>query len=110
MEDVKELYAQDGWKINTLDSNFNKDICDHVCNTIGSVTSTEGRYKAWWMPSSDDKFKVSSALELCRSREEYIEDISKIWEKGFPFKDYHSKLISFNRLWMNGGKLMKVGN
>ncbi|KAH0682576.1 hypothetical protein KY290_021148 [Solanum tuberosum] len=95
MEDVKELYAQDGWKINTVDSNFNKDICNHVCNTIGSVTSTERRYKAWWMPSNDGKFKVSSALEICRSREEYIEDISKILEKGLPFK------VSFFvwRLW-----------
>lgn len=47
------------------------------------------------MPSSDGKFKVSSAWELCRSRGEYIEDISKIWEKGLPFK------VSFFmwRLW-----------
>ncbi|KAG5610599.1 hypothetical protein H5410_021880 [Solanum commersonii] len=25
MEDVKELYAEDGWKINALESNFNED-------------------------------------------------------------------------------------
>ncbi|KAK4708701.1 hypothetical protein R3W88_029626 [Solanum pinnatisectum] len=86
LEDVKELYAEDGWKINALESNFNEDICNHICNTLGSFTSTEGRDKAWWMPSSDGKFKVSSAWELCKSREEYIEDISKIWEKGLPFK------------------------
>ncbi|KAK4721291.1 hypothetical protein R3W88_011524 [Solanum pinnatisectum] len=74
MEDVKELYVEDGWKINVLESNFNEDICNHICNILGSVTSTEGRDKACWMPSSNG------------NREEYIEDISKIWEKGLPFK------------------------
>ncbi|KAH0666513.1 hypothetical protein KY285_027719 [Solanum tuberosum] len=70
LEDVKELYAEDGWKINALESNFNEDICNHICNALGSFTSTEGRDKAWWMPSSDGKFKVISAWELCRSRGE----------------------------------------
>ncbi|KAG5610452.1 hypothetical protein H5410_021733 [Solanum commersonii] len=60
-------------------------LINHICNILGSVTSTEGRDKAWWMPGSDGKFKVSSTWELCRTREEYIDDISKIWEKGLSF-------------------------
>ncbi|WMV35425.1 hypothetical protein MTR67_028810 [Solanum verrucosum] len=47
LEDVKELYAENGWKINALESNFNEDICNHTCNTLGSFTSTERRDRAW---------------------------------------------------------------
>ncbi|KAG5610592.1 hypothetical protein H5410_021873 [Solanum commersonii] len=52
--DVKELYVEDGWKINALERYFNEDICNQICNTLGSVTSTEGKNKAWWMRSSYD--------------------------------------------------------
>ncbi|KAG5610554.1 hypothetical protein H5410_021835 [Solanum commersonii] len=84
MENIKELYAEDGWKINALESNFNEDICNHICNTLGIVNSTEGRIKH----GGCLVVMVNSKLAHSENYEEVeksIEDISKIWEKGLSF-------------------------
>lgn len=63
LESAQELFNEDGWKTNVLITNFNNDICNHIFQFLRNITITKGRDKAWWMPLSDGKFKVSSAWE-----------------------------------------------
>ncbi|XP_049414633.1 uncharacterized protein LOC125877356 [Solanum stenotomum] len=95
LEEVQQLMLVEGWNNNLLHENLSEEVSNHITSNLGRIQRSDESDKAWWMPTGTGKFSVGSAWELMRRKNDRVDKIMYIWEKGLPFK------ISFLlwRLW-----------
>lgn len=95
LEEVQQLMLVEGWNNILLHENLSEEVSNHITSNLGRIQRSDERDKPWWMPTSTGKFSVGSAWELMRRKNDEVDKIMYIWEKGLPFK------ISFLiwRLW-----------
>lgn len=86
MRDIDEFLIKDGWTFSEIENYVFEYIAEHIRNNLSQIKMVNQVDKPWWTKTSIGMFRVKSAWEILRHKEESCTNFKRLWCKSLPFK------------------------